>query len=766
MSFKNRVHLCGALFLSFFSVGCSDFLNGKKEEPKVIELSDSHFTCLQRVPGTLKIFFKGEAHEKELVEDFNCLTEALRNFHKRTFGSVEGGYTSEDLRKFFGKYFLKENNVSPEFAADLMKIKQVILGGSANHLTKKELLQLIEIHSLIRDEFVQLAPHMKNLLFIGDKRSLNWEQASASTEQLRSSLQHLLGETQIANVEYSFDDLKRAFHGFAEFVKGEDQQSIYELYAKWFPVIESVKNVLIGSKARIAGLPQWKENLDTLIDLYGLALKHHYFLHGMKLDNAQNLSHVSQAVGQSIKLLLNTHQIKNTGRIPLEDIDNLIEQVLPKVTASLQAKSLKKAYRVVLLKILDPEKNGDSRTLQGLEKKHLISLQREFNIWRLQQSFINSLSMEDLEGGIVAKGLFDAYNKFNKTYVIEKSLSEDPLEQGALETSWKDLGDLLKHPYPVSFDAQGQLIITDNMASLKQSWSSLTEANLMRALSRVLLLGYAEHTHGPLSEALMSKKGLISWYDDFQEVGLDLKAFDPRSANSGGRSFLEANFFTYSGNGDDYMDQKETYEFVSFLFSAGLASSEALRKDLTAFQCSVPEKDVFGYFFMNEPCFKKRLKEKFEVYFDNLPGLVQYVKSLDKTQWDFFYRYLLAASSVETQRPGLVETANIRTMTMVLHYIESIISLYDKDRNQVLSLDEVRIATPRFMSFVKTVSPVESETIMKEGFTYLVFKGKIPGVMDLARFQLDKLKGLPGAQRMELVRLFGVLKDQLNKSKN
>ncbi|MGZ3773101.1 MAG: hypothetical protein ACXVCY_03585 [Pseudobdellovibrionaceae bacterium] len=765
MSIKKAALFFGLLF-STFIIGCSDYLKGKKEEPRVIELSDTHFACLQKLPDQWKKFFAGEGQKNEIEDGFNCLTDAFRNFHKRTFGSVEGGYTPEDLRKFFGKYFLKQNNITSEFAAELMKLKRVLLGGSETSLSKDELLQLIDILEILKNESVKLIPHVKTLTFKGDEKTVTWDQLSNSSDQLRGSLQNLLAKTHISTAEYTFDDLKKVFYDFAEFVKGEDQRSIYDLYAKWLPVIESVKNVFIGVKPQITTLSQWKESLDTLLDLYNLSLRYHYFLRDFKLENNQKLNYLSQAVGQGIKVLSNAYQMKNTGRIPVENIDELIEQVMPLVNTSVKTKSLKKAYRVVLLKILDPERKGDSIALLGLEKKHLAVLRREFNIWRLQQSFINSAAGNDGTQALTSSELLDAYGKFNRTYVIEKNLTTDPLEQNVLEQSWNDLGELLAIPYPISFNQNGRLNINGDMVNLKQDWKSLTEANVMRSLSRMLLLGYADNVQGPLAQASLSKPGLIAWYADFQELGLDLKAFDPRAANSGARSFLEANFFMFSGNGDDSMDQKETYEFVSFLFSAGLSSSESVRKDFLGSACLDKNLDVFGYPFLSEPCFKNQLKEKFDFYFNNLPALVKYVKGLDSNQWDAFYSYLLSASKVEEQRDGFVETANVRTMIMILHYTESILALYDKDGDQALSLDEVYAATPRFMSFVKTMSSVKSEAIMKEGFAYLVFKGKVPGVMDLVKFEMDKIHGLPGAQRMELVRLFGTLKDQLNKSKN
>ncbi|WP_374073750.1 hypothetical protein [Bdellovibrio bacteriovorus] len=763
---KFKVNIAMVSLLALSSVGCSEFLTGKKAEPEVIEFSDARFACLKDLPTQLKKFSVGDAVESDVRGGVDCMNEALRYFNKRTFGSIESGYTVEEMRKFFGKYFLKENNVSPEFAAELMKIKRALLGGSTLYITKDEIVRLIEILNIVRDEAVQLAPHMKVLLSQSDQKTAEWEKITSATAQLRTSLQRLLVNTQVVKSEYTFEDAKKALSGFSSFIRGSEPFAPYDLYSEWVPVVEGVKNLLMGQRAYFVDLKQWGDSLDTFIDLYELALKYHYTLSDLKFEDAGKLRQGSQFLNQTIKLLLNSHQMKTTGRIPVEDIDYLIDQALPKLSISIQPKSLKKTYRAVLIKILDPEKKSNPRALLGLERKHLATLIGEFNIWRLQQSFIDNIPLADFDGGLSQAELLAVYNRFNKNFVIEKGLTDDAFEQKALQRAWDDLGELLKNPVPVSFNKEGRLIIDANVGTAKQTWASLMKANLMRALSRFLLLGYGEKTEERLSEAGMTKKGLVAWYDDFQELGLDLKAFDPRSANSGSRSFLEANFFTFSGNGNDLMDQKETYEFVSTLFAAGLSTSGAVSEHMVAAKCGVKEKDVFGQPFFKEDCFKDQFKKHINVYFNNMPGLVHYVHSLNSAQWNEFYNFLAVASATVDQKAGHVETANIRTMVTILHYIEGVLVMYDKDKNQRLSLDEVYGASPRFTPFFRTITDTKSETLLQEGFAYLVFKGGIPGASDLAGFQFSKMWGVGEATRMEIVRLFGALKDQLNKPKN
>lgn len=765
MFFKGTIKfLLGFLVLVTLS-GCSEFLNGKKTEPEVIEFSDSKLACLKQIPDQLRKFSVGEAKESEIRGGFDCMGEALRYFNKRTFGSVQNGYTVEEMRRFFGKYFLKENNVSPEFAAELMKIKKALVGGAVSHITKDEVQRLVELLNIVRDEAVELAPHVRVLLNPKDQQKAEWDAITLAITQLRRSSDRLIEKTQVVKAEYGFEDAKKALSGFADFIRGDVPFAPYDIYSKWVPVAEAVKNVLMGRRAHFTDIYQWKEGVGSFIDLYELALKYQYSLADLKFDNPAKVRQVSQFVNQALMLLLNSHQMKSAGYISVEDIDVLIEVLLPRFTDRIRVSSLQKSYRLILMKMLDPERTRDTRSLRGLEKKHLITLQRELNVWRLQQSFIDHLSYGQ-DGRISTAALLAGYDGFKKTFVIQKGLSADLFEQRALESAWSDLGVLLKSAIPVSFNGDGRLNILGTTSEGGHSWKGLLKANLTRALTRLLLLGYADEVPSVLAQAKMSKMQLVTWYDDFQEVGLDLGIFDPRSANSGERSFLEANFFTFSGDGSQWMDFRETYEFVSTLMAAGLSSSEALRLHMERAQCAINKKDVFGNYFLKEDCFKEQLKNYIHVYFNNMPGLTRYVQGLKEKDWDSFYQYLALSSATLDQKSGLIETANIRTMVMILHYVESIMAVYDIDSSGGLSLSEVYRAAPRFTPFFRTVVSTKSETLLTEGFAHLVFYGKIPGILDLTAFQWSKTIGLEEAQRMDIVRLFGTLKDQLNKPKN
>ncbi|WP_413557496.1 hypothetical protein [Bdellovibrio sp. HCB209] len=765
MSFKAMLSILLASVMLTTAVGCSDFINGRETKEEELQFANDKLVCLKDVPASLKRFSNGDAEKSEIYKSVDCLRQALQYFQKKTYGAQGNAYTVEEMRRFFSKYFLKENVVTPEFALELMKIKKALLGGSSNNLTKDEITRLVDVLAIVRDEAVDLAPHIKLLLLRTPNDAANWQQVSAGTEQLRVGLQRILEKTELSRSDYSFEDGKRALRGFKEFVKEKDTEA---RVSQWLPVVEAVKNVLMGREATLATYSQWKGSLNSLIDLYGLYLKYYYVIHNFDTSNEGKVREVTQFIGQAIDLLEGCPQITTRGMIPLEDIDNLIETILniPQVknVVNIRPVSVETLYRAAILRLLEPGRNGDSRGILGLEKKHIVSLRREYNVWRLVQSFVDYQlgSSRKVDTPITRKELLSSYDQFNFGRIIRQGLSSDPYEHIALENAWKDYGDLLTSRMIV-YNKKGRIEEFNNNSELTTNWTGLTKANLMRAMSRALMLAYGKDTSEQLSKATIRPDGLYTWYEDFKELMFDLKAFDRRTGNTASRSFQEANFFTFSGNGDDYMNQVETYEFISLLFSAGLSSSDSIYKDMIAEGCGnslglIENRDPLGFFYMNSQCFETRFRQHFDKYFDNLPEMSKYVAHMTQEEWNEFYstlRFLARMSTKEDE--GFVEVANIRTMVTIVHYIESIMVTYDKDRNQLLSLDEVYTATPRFLPYIKKTTTVSFETLLNQGFAYLVFYGKEGNAAELAWFQAQKI-WMNEAPRMNLLRVIKFIK--------
>lgn len=764
--FSKKLWLSLMVLASLFSglIGCSNYLKGEKNQEEVIDIPNQRLEKLKTLPENIKKVSVGELSAVDIRESFDTIQYALQYFAKRTRGSGENSYSVEDMRKFFGKYFLKENNVSPELAQEMMKLKKALLGGSEKWITKEEIIRLVDLIGILKEETVLLTPYFK-ILLLKQEEKLDWQQVTTAMEQLRTSLQKLLKSSELPKSDYSFQDGKKLLTGLADFITGDRIFAAYQNIGSWGPLIESVKIVLIGQKARFAGQGDWSLALDNFVDLYEVFLKYHYLVSKQDFGTSQEIRQVSQFFGQTMKLIATSYQMQKTGEIPFSALDSLLDQATEKklIPLGLTANTLKKVYRTVLMKIFDTKRGTDTRGFDALKRHHLVSILREFNVWRLSQSFVDQLPFSP--AGFSAAEIVGRYEKFDFDYVIRGGLERDPYEQDALRKAWKDFGELLKLPVPMVFDNSGRILIRPGGQAPNMTWKSLMRFNLMKTVTRLFLIGYGDHGPLEISQARMQEKDLSEWYTDFQEAGQELQAFDPRSPNPGKRSFMEANFFTFHGNGDDHMTSVETFEFVSFLFSAGLGSGTQIQADLRMAHCEVAEIDVMGYAKFDQACFKDTLHRQFAQEFANMPNLVSEVQKMSPAQWDVYFANVLGATRVSDPKLGRMEMADLRTMVVVIHYIESLMKTYDKDGSQSFSLQEIYDSFPRFASFLRQTNKGVSDDNLKDGFAYMLFFGAKPSNADMVKFWVSKNFYDYQATRGQIVKVFQVLKEDLNKAK-
>lgn len=740
-------------------VACSYFLDEKRQEPQTIEMSNAKFACLQSLPEEINKFIKGEVSDKNIRSGFKCAQDALTYFKDKTKGTYPEAYAMEDLRNFFGKYFLKKNNVTPEFAAELFKMKKVLLGGSEKSITKAEIQKLVELLEIVKEQAVATAPYVT--ILTTKKPNASWADVNMAAQQLHESLLVLLKGVDVVNSEYSFGDLKKFMDGLDDFINANEPFYLTEKLGTNIPLLEAIKNVLVGDGARLENIHDWQVSLKTGIGIYKTGLRYRYFLRGQDIDSPGKVQVLMRMANDIFQLLEDSLPMQRQGSITFSSIDNLLDQLASKglLPAGLTARGLKETYKKVVLRILDPQRRGDARGLLALDRTHLLVLKHELKLYSIEQNFIDGLPY-DVTQSVSMEGIQAAAKTFSATAFIEQNLTADSLERDALESAWTEGLSLLLKDRPIFFDSMGRVMIVGASKSYRQTWSSLTKNNVMRGLTRLLLSGYGEKKSPQIAKEEMTQQGLELWYQDFNQLGTDLKAFDPRSGNAGERSFNEANFFTYNGNGDSVMDFNETFDFVSLLIAGGMTSAENLRQDALA--CAVlATKDIFGFPMLREPCFKSIMRKKFSSYFGNLPGMVMQVQEMTDAEWDGFYGNLISAARISPAKGGLIETADIRTAVMMLHYTESLMSVYDVDQSGKLNKDELKAAAPRFLDFMKRVAPVDANFMVKDFFLYLVYKGKKPTFWDYTYFQGQKAFGsLEDAGRDKILQVFKVLKDE------
>lgn len=753
--------------VAFLQVGCSDYLSGKKHTPEVIELKNTQLQCLSKVPEEIKKFTDGTASDQELSDSVVCLQQALIYFKDRTKGSGIDAYTAADMRSFFGKYFLKENNVTSELSLDLMRLKQVLLGGSSQEITKTEISKLVELLSDIRREAILIRPHVKNLTL--SSVDVKNEELNESFRVFRSSLQRLLEKTDITRSDYSLEEAKSLFSGLADFITGDKPFTLYVQASEYLPLLESLKKVLLGEDARLLTGSDWRKALNIWIDLYELLIKGGYSLKGGQTWDAKALNKYLELGQGFLRLLEKSPRMQKEGNISFQDLDNLFSEINGQgwLPVEVSDHAIQETYRVIVARMLDYERKGDSRGLSGLQLKHLLALKRELAIFEMQQLFAEKVLSQ---GRMASTDLVIEAQKAPLAEFFQELNVKDVLEQKSLADSWQHFIKLLSTSHPMHFDEKGRVTVSAQVRELGYDWKALTRFSIMSSLSRLLVLGYSERSGSNLENLALVKdakrrlNGLSDWYRDFDSLGIEIKAFDPRSVDSGARTFLEASLFTPSGDGDDLLNSVETFEFVSMLLSGGLGTSSLIQQGLQSAGCVQPKTvDVFGFSMFNEACVRSHLRSEFSQYFANLPAMSRWVSGLNTEEFNDFFDDLLTVSKVDKNlASSLVEVADLRTAVMVLHYTESVMVQYDRNRDDKLTSDEIKAASTKFLGFLRGLSPGTSDGNLQSAFAYLVIYGRIPSASDVITFQLKEFFiTAEGAQRGQVLKVFRTLKEGL-----
>lgn len=739
--------------LCFTFVSCSDFLNGSKDKDAVIELEGSSLNCLSGVPDTLMRYLNSAAEDKEIREGSECMQEALNYFSVRTKGSKADGYTVEDVRQFFGKYFLKERNLSETLVQELMKIKSAIFGGSNETITRSEIARINVFINLLEAEMIELKPHVSLLLF-KRKNIVGWDEIDSAIGSLKSSVRKLFINSDLVRSDYGIDDARTLVTELVNFL--EQRESI-----KYFAFFESVKNILLGQRSELHGLRDWTFASDDMLSLYSLYLKYAYKVNIEELNSLKGVDTLSRIVNETIALIENCYQIKKTGRISFDDIDRMLDQAALeyKIFGSIRTDSIKSMYKNLLLTVFDSVRHGDSRGFDSLERQHLLSIRKEYNLWRYEQNFIDTLiSSSSLYTRNQLTKLYENYRTNNK------NISEnDPISNRLLLNKNSEIKYLISNVNPITFNENARVRLSKFEKNHTMNWAGLTKMNIIRTAHRLFQFGYGNNALTDIMKSTITRQKFASFFEHFKMIGEDLNIIDANGVSPAKRSFNEANFFMPSGNGDEEMSYFETYEYLSFLLTEGISGAADFEIALNQNECFVKEKNKNDVKFINEACLKLTLKAQFSSLFTNIPEHVSFIKSLSEQDWDNYFSALLsAAKDTNNTKVGLIAPSDVLVMIMLIHYCESLFVRYDADFSETLSLKELEVASDRFMSFIREFSPVKRDSFVRNLFLYIAYNGKRPDGWDLTGFEIKKLAGKLGViDRTQLFRVLASLKNEL-----
>lgn len=766
-------------------VSCQKFLHDEPEKPKVLQVEMENKKCLGKITQVFSDYFQQKFNKADWDETWSCMDGSIVEFMNSTRGEKDNLYQASELKRFFKKLFkfVFKKDISDELVDEILKLKQSLIGGDSDNITRVELEKLRAFFCLVAKQMEALNPHLGVLLF-RDELNVNLpadkEKVEAAISALRESVLTIIKNSNFSQSTYSLPEIKLLMEEVEKFAGSTDSDNAFSKWRKKLPFLEKMRSIFIGSTIEIKDSHEVEKIWMLLVDAFRSAVYLAKGINKVEFSNPNDFKILDEWVENNFVILLDTFQWKKKQEIQYEDLDYLIdelskEEFWPK---KLRADTFKITYRRFITRVLD-DRRDDSLT--ALSYEHIVQMRREYRSYQLIQKLLleNIFSVEKQLAPIAVQEKLSKLNiKSNIQILSRYTLGEEKLYSKAWE---KFLKLVNSKAYVRHWNADGQLVLDIADSNLKWEYRDLWTMNIYRWAVQALIRGFAQDPKRIISQEYMTKDELKELYTEFQLFCEELGIFDSRNFETYARSQKEADLFTPSGNGDNLIQFEEMVDLFTMMYSGGLVATKKIYKIAQDENKLLADEDVFGNKYISFTGFENILHNHFGEIFSNLPNFNRYVQALSKKDWQMFYDGIVKVSRICPKDPIGIETADQRTLTTVMNYIEDLFNLYDLNRNGTFDMQETEVAYGRFANFIvdvtkKKVQEASStlyDTIEFAGqwqnvglnvFKFMIFNGRAPSGGEILAFMWDDFwdnHNYQEADRSQIVKVFATLKAEI-----
>ena len=700
--------------------GCSYLLGPRPDDAKpFVKKSDAE--NIKQVPTIVKDWLKdGKA---DIGGAIDTILKALEDFTRHVVGKNKNVYTEGELREFISEYLVADN--SPDagdvdgLVRGIMKVKQILLGGTSDLITQDELSRFKSILLRAKPLLIAVSPNIKTLLFNSDKASAaEVTDASANLAQILELIAVEFERPISGRPETSFKDLLNSAHTLG-------LQN--DVVATWIPLVESLKVLILSGDTDSLRPKEWAPMVRTISQAWGLALRGKYNL----ADNPQWLGRdfvVTESSVRQVLSILDRALAAHGGEIPTADFERFIDalaakNMLPSVSDHFaRAETVKSLLPIVFGKLLYGRWHTDyDRQSQRFGQAQLTRLKQLVDDWIAGQHLVNQASGNRPTISITQFGQgLAAYT------VVRKNFADDTTYQMGVRAQ-KQLLQFVSKGRPPIHDSEGRLIVVNRKELPNFSKWDLDFMNMIRIVMEGVLTGWTHDAQNAAGIVGMADTEVQEAYLDLRALGQDFNFIDIRSNAAGTRTFMENAIFMSSSDGNPYMGLQESVEWFNFV-SSGSKIADRLWKDLEG-PCGTAKLDVLGNQKLNAACFRREFLKSWTRYMPNLPHLISWVRQ-DGTgaRATEMLKALETAGRNRGATDDPIDSSEFRSMMPIAHYLESMFARHDVNQNEMLDNDEIWGAFPLLAPFIKKMGngQADGEKMQKTILSYILEFGTVP----------------------------------------
>lgn len=329
----------GALLLA----GCDTRVGESAPPPEVREYQGGK--CLTESLPVFGKFFSGKAQDSEIASSWDCLASAVSQVRRYVRGRDGDRITPAEFATFLEDNFMQggENatKITPALQLEVMKLKQVFIGGSRDYVTMTELDALAQLMKQIKAIALQVNPSM--LIFSQNwvpngvvESSENVERFEQANRKIQSAARQFADLIRKDSSTYVISDAVVLTKEISELTR--TRRRIDRSLETYLPIIKKVKKTVSGGSEDVIAPNEWRNFLMLGARGYVQYLRYFYFIEGASDPQGQvKLEFASRTVADTISLLRDLIEEKpgrTISRAELEELFRSVSEVWPEIKSS------------------------------------------------------------------------------------------------------------------------------------------------------------------------------------------------------------------------------------------------------------------------------------------------------------------------------------------------------------------------------------------------------------------------------------------------
>ncbi len=691
MFFKPIKHIALMIALTAgLGAGCSLRLNDRVTKP--ISTVNTGAACLAQTGEVLNRFSAGTLSAAEHEAFYSCVDRALAKFTDYASGKSRDFFTPSELSGFLTKFFFKGKELPPSLVVESMVLKQAMLGGPGDRLSRADLSQ-------IRDFFTRLKKLTEVARPLMPLKAETFLARGFAPERFEESLAQLIqavaafGEGQravqsSAEATYTFDHYRSYIRELSSYLYGENipQESWAQRLLVFSEALRPAKAILISPPRDEITQADWPKVYRLAPVYFAAFLRLEFYWHSpFSLLQTKGLRIAERLFADFVthfEFVIDQHPGQV---ISSEEIDDLLIALDKQKLISCRPETAHQFIKVVFGRLFG-EEAGDGF---GITKASLSRLKENmrfaFEGLRANEALYRTKFGDHFSEGTLTREEIAAVPSAS---LLEATALKDQLSAEAVEA-------LQRTPVEIhTIFGEKNLVVIPKMGEVQQiSYLHMLEIFGLRSLNRLLAQGFGSPGQTGLSEVQI--KNLL---DQIFPILVELQLVSKSMRASISKRLVEASLFLYSSDGNRGLTMNKALELEALLLST-LEYAPSVHAKIAGL-CLTAKPDLAGKALISGECYREKFLENAKEIWSYLPGLAEFMgmrtAQEQRAVFDSMARFLrIGKTSLDD-----FTAADTQSYVLLPYYVEMLFSRFDRNHDGLLDNAEAEVAYPVFQPFI------------------------------------------------------------------